>query len=345
MANMRNIRRIENVLTLAIGRPAVAIESRDRDRTVLEVKVEAATHRLVAIWIEGGWPGAVTRLSTEEPWPRNAVVVTRRFSSSAIEKLEAMGANWADETGRAHIETASGLYVVREARRVIEQRRVFRWSPSGAAIAEWLLARPTHSLEVKDLAEDSGWSHAQVSRFLQRCDELGWTVKEGGKGGRYVRRRLDGPAAMLESWTQYTMTSDRTRVLAYRNLPDPISFLRDDLSRVFAEHEIEWAASGWAGLEIAAPFATAVPVLHLYLEETALADGRLRKVMANLHIREVDEGARIEFLAADRSLLSLASEKKGLNFVSPPRLYADLRALGGRAGDAADHVREVLIGF
>jgi len=35
----------------------------------------------------------------------------------------------------------------------------------------------------------------------------------------------------------------------------------------------------------------------------------------------------------------------GVPVVSAPRLYADLRSLGGRGEEAAQHVREELIGF
>ena len=75
----------------------------------------------------------------------------------------------------------------------------------------------------------------------------------------------------------------------------------------------------------------------------ALVDGRLREAMRSLGLREVKEGARIEFLALSKFSLSLSREFHGLPVVSPPRLYADLRALGGRGEEAAEHVRQELI--
>ena len=67
--------------------------------------------------------------------------------------------------------------------------------------------------------------------------------------------------------------------------------------------------------------------------------------MARLRLREVHEGGRVEFRAAEPALLVLAREAPGLPIVSSPRLYADLRVLGGRGEEAAQHVREELIGF
>jgi len=62
-------------------------------------------------------------------------------------------------------------------------------------------------------------------------------------------------------------------------------------------------------------------------------------------LREVDEGARVEFWPTSATALSLLSSTAGVPVVSAPRLYADLRALGGRGEEAAQHVREELIGF
>ena len=106
---------------------------------------------------------------------------------------------------------------------------------------------------------------------------------------------------------------------------------------------MKWALSGWAGLEIAAPFVTTVPVIHVAVEAKALLDGRLRDAMRATRLREVDEGARVEFRALSPFVLSLAMAQRALPVVSAPRLYADLRALGGRGEEAADHVREELL--
>ncbi len=58
---------------------------------------------------------------------------------------------------------------------------------------------------------------------------------------------------------------------------------------------------------------------------------------------EVDAAARVEFRALSPFVLSLAMKQRELPVVSAPRLYADLRALGGRCEEATDHVREELV--
>ena len=71
----------------------------------------------------------------------------------------------------------------------------------------------------------------------------------------------------------------------------------------------------------------------------------LDDVLQEAGIREVEEGARIEFWEADGRLITQPGRPSGLPVCSTPRLYADLLALGGRATDAALHLRTVVLGY
>ncbi len=313
----------------------------------LVVEIGEAVRRLESIWVGQGWPSDLAVLDdVPGPWPRQLVATARRFSPGALERLGELGANWADETGRAYIEGPDGLLVVREPtpEKQRDTRKVFRWSPSAEQVGELLLARSQEAINAREVAELTGWSHAQVSNVLRRFDAEGWTKKGGAARGRYSTRTLAEPGALLEVWAAFAGGAERERIFAHRVLREPMEFLRVELAPALSG-SVAWACSGWAGLELAAPFATAVPVLQVYVEDAALIDGRLREVMAKLSLREVDEGARVEFRAAEPALLALAQEPRGLPTVSSPRLYADLHALGGRGEDAAQHVREELIGF
>ena len=105
---------------------------------------------------------------------------------------------------------------------------------------------------------------------------------------------------------------------------------------------VGWALSGWAALELAAPFATTTPSLHVYVAEGGSA-GPLSDAVERAGLREVDGGGRVTFWAADPRTLAFATQHEKMPVVSPPRLFADLTALGGRGQDAADHVKELLI--
>jgi hypothetical protein len=294
-----------------------------------------------------GWPADLEQAldSLPDPWPRQLVLVGQRFSPGAIEQLTERRANWLGETGAARIETNSGLLVVREpdetARRGMP--RGFRWAASSLEIAEWLLAEPPReSFNAREFTDRSDWSHAQTTKVLRQLSARGWVKKIGGSRGVGSGWQLADGSGLLGAWTAHLAGHRPETLGAHRVLRDPMQFARTDLAQTLSA-EMQWALTGWAGLELAAPFVTTVPVIQVAVDANTLADGRLREAMRSLGLREVKEGARIEFLALSKFSLSLAREFHGVPVVSPPRLYVDLQALGGRGEEAAEHVRQELI--
>jgi hypothetical protein len=312
------------------------------------VEAGGVDHRLELVWAGRGWPAEVKERLPEipSPWPRHVVLVAQRFSSGSLELLRVRNANWVDEAGRARIESPDGLLVIRDVEPEVAQPRTlaFRWAPSSVDIAELLLARPENIFSAVDVAGQSGWSHPQTTKVLRQFASTGWVKKVGPARGRGSAWRLPDRAALLDAWAAHVASVGRERVLAHRVVRDPMALLREELAPALTP-SMPWAVTGWAGLEAAAPFITAVPVLHIYIPAEAIADGRLREVMRATGLREVEEGARVEFWVASELALALARETASLPVVSAPRLFADLRALGGRGEEAAEHVREELLGF
>jgi hypothetical protein len=295
-------------------------------------------------WVGEGWPGDVRRLVSQlpEPWPENLVLVARQFSPGALEWLSARDANWADETGRARIVGPGGLVVIRNLDRQFERTPPqFRWSPSTRSVGELLLAHPRPRIQVGELAREGGWSPARVTTVLAQFDRAGWTRKLGTQRGPGAWRILADPDGLLSAWSAAIEAEPRKRRLGHRATRDAMTLLHDDLAPAL-EGATKWALSGWAGAEATAPFMTAVPSLHIYVAENQFA-GPLSEAMEIAGVREVEEGARVVFWAADERVLALAARNDGLPVVSPPRLYADLSALGGRGHDAAEHVKSELV--
>lgn len=335
-------------LSYALERPLTSAEEAGPRSARATVTVGRAKHTLELRWVGRGWPADVEQVlrTVSSPWPRQLVLVAHRFSLGAIEQLAERDANWVDETGAARIETPGGLLVVRDRSDDAggpDPAKGFRWAASSVEIAELLLAHPPAGIfRARELAERSNWSYPQLTKLLRQFNARGWVEKVGGSRGVGSGWRLRDPAGLLEAWTEYLITHPPETVLAHRVLRDPMQFAKTELARVLGPR-IPWALSGWAGLELTAPFVTTVPVLHVAVEAQALIDGRLRDAMRAAKLREVDEGARVEFRALSGFTLSLAMKRRGVQVVSAPRLYADLRALGGRGEEAADHVREELL--
>lgn len=318
------------------ARPDLRIRTRDGRSIGIDVR-----------WAGEGWPQDVRRAasSVPDPWPPEIVVLAHELSPGAIEWLRERGANWADETGQARLLGPEGLIVIREpARRAPAGRpaRSFRWSASALAVAESILARPDGPLRAAEIAHVSGWSLPQVANVLKAFDAQDWTVKRGPARGPHAHRAHVDADALLAAWSAGVAQAPRATRIAHRATRDVLPLLHEQLAPALDRSGAEWALSGWAGLEIAAPFATATPGLHVYVDESDFA-GPLSDVIKRAGLREVDEGGRVTFWSADARTLALATRRDNLPIVSAPRLFADLTALGGRGQDAADHVKELLI--
>lgn len=310
-----------------------------RTRDGREIAIEAK-------WAGEGWPQDVRRVAATvgEQWPANTVLLARSLSPGAIEWLRERGANWADEAGQARIIGPGGLVVIREFAQPPDKRSVphsFSWSKSAIAVAEAILAHEGRPLRVVELAEESDWSAAQAAKVLKAFDNQGWTVKQGASRGPGAQRRLVDADGLLAAWSAAVADSPRATRIAHRTTKDVMALLRNDLAPAL-ERTVGWAVSGWTGLELAAPFATTTPSLHIYVADTAFA-APLSEAIEEAGLREVDEGGRVTFWAADARIFAFSRQVEGVPVVSAPRLFADLSSFGGRGGDAADHVKSELI--
>ena len=301
-------------------------------------------HKLEAIWTPRGWPSDVRHAIADvpTPWPRNLVVVSDALSPGALEILSRQDANWADALGNVRLLVPPGLSVIKEAaEKSSAKARALSWSASSVTIAECLLREPGAKIEVPRLTRQSGWSAPQISNVLQVFDKAGWTKRHGPPRGRGVWRELINPGSLLDAWSAYVVAHRPARRLGHRFLRDPVEFLRVQLMATI-DRDDGWAVTGWAGLELRAPFVNIVPSLQIYLSEECFSEDA-DKIFRSAGIRDVEDGASIELLKASGALL--VEFVNGLPVVTPARLYADLLAIGGRGQDGAQHLRETQIGF
>jgi Transcriptional regulator, AbiEi antitoxin, Type IV TA system len=181
----------------------------------------------------------------------------------------------------------------------------------------------------------------QTANVLKAFDRQGWTIKRGTERGPRAHRELVDADELLGAWSAAVAETPRTKRIAHRAIRDVITLLREDIAPVL-DREVNWAVSGWAGLELAAPFATTTPSLQIYVADTDFA-GPLSSAIQAASLREVDEAGRVTFWMSDPRVLGLAARWTDVPTVSPPRLYANLSSFGARGQDAADHVKEQLI--
>jgi len=146
---------------------------------------------------------------------------------------------------------------------------------------------------------------------------------------------------MLSAWSVAIGGQVRDTRIAHRAGGDAMGLLTGEL-RAALDRSVGWAVSGWAGLELTAPFTTTVPSVHIYVADQDFA-GPLTAAIDQAGLREVDTGGRVTFWRADPRVIDLATRHESVPVVSAPRLYADLSSFNARGQDVADHVKTLLI--
>lgn len=294
--------------------------------------------RFRVAWVRRGWPGDVrARL---ERSPTVTLVVAPELSSGARQLLDERAINWVDETGAASLRGEGLLVRVDRAPAPKDpEPHGASWSEIAVLAAEATLgARPPRGITTSWLAEHAGCSIARASRILTGWDQEGWTAKQGPARGRGAHRALEHPHAMLESWTTHLNTKPVERWYAHTTSRD-LEDVQARLAHTLGDFAFGW--TGWAAAQQLAPFVTQLPVLHLRIDERYtrrdLAPG-----LQDAGLTPTDDAGRIELWRTPSNAFRLTTPSSWGPIVSWPRVYADLRRLGGRGNDAAEHLRDVM---
>lgn len=309
------------------------------------VERTGAEYLLTVYYAGEGWPSEVRRALERipDPWPTGHVVVARRLSPGALADLDLRDANWADEAGNVHIVVPPALVVIKRVVKPAGRSEPgFSWSRSAIAIAEHILEHPRRQYDIPGLSRALGWSASQLSNVLNGFVAKGWMSRSGPARGRGIRWEVADAGPLLDSWAAHVAQNRPGSVRGHRLLIDPLDVLRSVFAPRLSLKGGWWALSGWAALQIVAPFIDMVPALQIYLPRDRI-DLEMEDIFRSCGVRPVKEGANVEVFTAD--VLFRTRRQEDLPIVNNVRLYADLLALGGRAVEAAEHVRETQLGF
>ena len=262
--------------------------------------------------------------------------------------------SWADAAGYAEIADPEGLYVARLRPKALPQSATtgIAWSRSVDVVAEYVLSRRLQMLgntdmygldRVAHIAETTGVSPAQVSKALVMFDEEGYTAKFGAERGPTSVRQFTSASRFLSDWAGHYARAPRKdrRVdlhVPWRSHTQSIALADNVLGG------ISWAISGWAAADAIAPYATQVPDLTMYVPDNDF-DQVMTRLTEHDDVTEVDRGGRIHLRSAERYLFEFTTRSEFATAVSPVRVYADLIRTGDRGTEAAEHLREVAIGY
>lgn len=302
-------------------------------------------------WIGEGFPSDLHRLNNDFSDNAIAVITARRISAGTRKELDARGASWADLTGRAQIQARPGFLVDRLPARssTLPPPSATKWSDSAGAVAEtllhlnekWRQFEPNdRSINAAELAELCGYSYPQVNKVLQQFDSAAYVENIGSERGSNARRVLLNPSALLSDWAGW----HKDRVMTTVELQTLWRGTEQSIDALHREAAGPWALTGWIAADVIAPLSTAVPNVSCYVDRGAF-ERTVERLVRDDSIEYSSTGGRLIVAAAEPHVIRMSQLDGPTPTVSPIRIYGDLIRIGGRGEEAAQHLREVVLGY
>lgn len=291
--------------------------------------------RLELKWAGEGNLGDVDRVLRGAGKPD--VVAARQLSPGARERLSAAHVGWVDETGAAEIAVA-GIVVSRTGRPQSTPKRAPGWTPAALAVAEALLCGTPATVKSAVAATGLSTGSCTAALLLFRSLDL---LTAGAPRGRASGRNVRSPGALLAAYA-----GAATALRPSLSLPvgvlwrEPVRGL-GELGGKLNAAKLRWAATGTLAAQLLAPHLTEVGTVELYVEASTTAS--LEAVAAAVGLKPMPGGRLLLRPPPSVGALGLAREVDGLPLAPWPRVYADLRTVGVRGEEAAEHLAEVML--
>ena len=329
---MQKITRRIEVAMRAILPQGIEAEFTPLDRVT--VKMILPTHEIRIKWAGEGWLGQVRPILKEPNLPD--VVVARRMSPGARDALANERIGWVDELGAAEISLGS-IIVSRSGRPVPKSEKPKRWTPTVLAVAEALLCG--HKPTVSEAHNATGLSWGSCTNALRVLEDLNLISSTAARGRGSARQIVDVEAFLEEYASACTALVTKKKLVVGLSLRDPVEELVK-IGRKWNELNVKWAASGAVAATVLAPILTNVSSAQVYVDGHTITELELFAGQADLL---PIEGGRLTLIAFPTSAMGrLSTIQDGLKIAPWPRVYADLRIMGVRGEEAAEHLREVM---
>ncbi len=115
-----------------------------------------------------------------------------------------------------------------------------------------------------------------------------------------------------------------------------------EIGRRWDDADIAWAATGAVAASMLAPYLATVTTGEVYVDRATVAG--IESAATKVGLRPI-HGGRLTLRPFPTVTARRLVAMRGGPRVAPwPRVYADLRAVGGRGEEAAEHLREVVRG-
>jgi hypothetical protein len=332
----------ERAVNVLEGAFRSTVRARRRGGPHRDVIVSLDGAEFLVRWLTNGWPRQVSEALHATPPPD--ILAAPAMSPGARKAAHDAGVGWVDESGAADIHyrnATTGTTVVIETKGTppIPLDTRLGWRRATLAVCEALLAYaavPTVSSVVEATGLSMG-SSAQALKFLEKSSHLSSETARGPKSARLIVDRdalLDAYAEAAEKLR--SPISIHTGVL-WR---DPIAGLAN-AGRLWESAGVEWAATSALSASLLAPLQTEIAPMEIYVPGRSWSD--LRRAAMAAKLQEIEGGRLIlRPFPTPAGARVTKRDTEGVRSMLWPRVYADLRTVGVRGEDAAEHLRDVM---
>ena len=287
-------------------------------------------------WLgEGGLRQARELIKSQSKRPD--VVAARRVSLGARAALSAAGIGWVDETGAAEIVLGT-LIVSRSGRAPSATQKPPHWTPAVLAVAEALLCGG--GATVGAMQDITGLSAGACTNALRTLTDLG-LLSATARRGRNSARRVSDLDRLLDNYaTAAAAMMSPTALTVGVSWRDFVVGMRE-IGRHWDSEGISWAATGTVAASVVAPYLTRVSTGEVYVDRMTIAG---LEWVASISDLQPIEGGRLTLRPFPTvTSKSLALVRDDLRVAPWPRVYSDLRIVGVRGEEAAEHLRELTL--
>lgn len=196
-----------------------------------------------------------------------------------------------------------------------------------------LLHRRDAWFGVRELAQVAKVSPATASETLTALERLDWVTSRGQ--GPSKERHLSAPDALLDEWKKQVLVARQPPTRRYYVPATNVNELPDRLAAACEASELEYVITQEAAAQLYAPYLSSISRVAC-----RMAAGYTDAAFSKLRARAVTEGANLLVIETKSEGEFLFKERHGAIWLANPvQVYLDLLRSGGRAQEAAEHLR------
>lgn len=321
----------------------------------LELDLEPVDDRSALMIVQGGghrfraradvltvpYPSGLKRLVASRP--EVEVVLVDHASRGLDDAARELRVGYLDRAGRGRLVGPGFVYVVPPGDSANARRRdaagpaaspsgVTPFAPKASRAVRALLADPHREWRLAEIARACRMNPGTAHRILGALVDAGF-VERNGKS--YV---VEDPGSLLDAWAGQAARARPSERVALPVGGDA----RGVTEKVLEALGGAGVVSGELAAELYAPHLPAAHALVHCIDGEAWDRRRVADVVPDRPLRV---SGQVVVDVMDAGVADFSQVRDGLPLVSPPQLYVDMHRERGRAREAAEHVREQVLGF